>query len=95
MNEVEHKLKVDSQGRLVLPANLRKRLGIGSEGGAVSVRQDDSRIILEPVSEDLQQRVEEWRSMVASTRVEPFTETVQQTWKWMSIEYARRKLGLR
>jgi hypothetical protein len=55
---------------------------------------DGSRIVLQPVSEDLEKKVEEWRDMVMALHVEPFAEDAGESWKWMSPEYARRKLGL-
>ncbi|MBS7623266.1 AbrB/MazE/SpoVT family DNA-binding domain-containing protein [Candidatus Bathyarchaeota archaeon] len=91
---MEEKLKVDRQGRLILPSNLRERLGLRKDGGKVSARLDGSRIILEPVSEDVEGAVEEWRNTVTTLHAEPFTEAAEQSWKWMSLEYARRKLGL-
>jgi len=39
---LEEKLKVERQGRLVLPSQLRERLGLGGKGCAVSVRLDGS-----------------------------------------------------
>lgn len=31
---------------------------------------------------------------VFSVKIEPFSEEVEGTWKWVSEEYAKRKLGL-
>jgi len=91
---MEETLRVDKQGRLVLPSRLRERLGLKGDGGTVSFRLDGRRLILQPISEDLERVVAEWREMVAGLRAEPFTEAGEQSWKWMSLEYARRKLGL-
>lgn len=90
-----YKLKVDKQGRLILPSGLRERLGLRATGGIVAVRLDGSRMIVEPISEDLEKTVMEWRNVVTGLRAEPFTESTDSGWKWMSLEYARRKLGLR
>lgn len=91
---VEETLKVDRQGRLVLPSSLRERLGLKRDGGTVSFRLDGTRLILQPISENLERLVAEWREMVTGLHAEPFTEAAEQGWKWMSLEYARRKLGL-
>lgn len=91
---VEETLKVDRQGRLVLPSSLRERLGLKGGGGTVSFRLDGTRLILQPISEDLERLVAEWREMVTGLHAEPFTESGEQSWKWMSLGYARRKLGL-
>ncbi|MBS7644125.1 AbrB/MazE/SpoVT family DNA-binding domain-containing protein [Candidatus Bathyarchaeota archaeon] len=90
---MEDAVTVDKQGRLVLPSHIREVLGL-KEGGHVSIRLDGSRIILEPVSKDLNEKVREWASFALSLKAEAFTEELKEGWKWMSREYARRKLGL-
>jgi AbrB family looped-hinge helix DNA binding protein len=90
---VEDAVTVDRQGRLVLPSHIREALGL-KEGGHVSVRLDGSRIIIEPVSKDLEERVQEWAGLALSLKAEAFSEESEESWKWMSCEYARRKLGL-
>jgi len=64
------------------------------EGGHVSIWLDGSRLILKPISKDLKEKVQEWASLALSLRVEAFTEESKESWKWMSREYAKRKLGL-
>jgi len=93
VNVVENSVTVDRQGRLVLPSNIREVLGL-KEGGQVSIRLDGSRIILEPTSKDLDESVREWVSIALSLKAEAFTEESRESWKWMSREYAKRKLGL-
>jgi len=90
---VENSVTVDRQGRLVLPSNIREVLGL-KEGGQVSIRLDGSRIILEPMSKDLEERVREWVSIALGLNAEAFTEESRESWKWMSREYAKRKLSL-
>ncbi|MBN2336412.1 AbrB/MazE/SpoVT family DNA-binding domain-containing protein [Candidatus Bathyarchaeota archaeon] len=86
-------MSVDKQGRLVLPAHLREALGIKG-GGEVSVRLDGPRVIIEPVSNDVKKNVQQWMDLARSHVDEAFTEEPDESWKWMSSEYARRKLGL-
>jgi AbrB family looped-hinge helix DNA binding protein len=93
VNNVEDTVTVDRQGRLVLPSRIREVLGL-KEGGHVSIRLDGSRVILEPTSKDLNEKVQEWTSLALSLKAEAFTEEFKESWKWMSREYARRKLGL-
>ena len=71
---MEHTLRVDKQGRLILPYTLRERLGLKAGGGTLAVRLDGFRIIIEPISEDLEKTVREWRDMVAGLHPEAFTE---------------------
>lgn len=90
---MEEKVGVDKQGRLVLPADLRETLGI-KDGGQVSVRLDGARLILEPISEDLEETVAEWSRQARGRGGEALAEDAPDSWKWMSREYARKKLGL-
>jgi len=94
VNIVEETVKVDRQGRLILPSRVRRSLGL-RDGGTVSVRLDGSRVVLEPAFQDLERKVEEWKQTVLRLKTEAFTEPAEESWKWMSREYARSKLGLR
>jgi len=93
VNNVENSVTVDRQGRLVLPSNIREVLGL-KEGGNVSIRLNGSRLILEPMSKDLEEKVQEWVNIALDLKAEALTEVSKESWKWMSIEYAKRKLGL-
>ena len=84
---------MDKQGRIVLPARIRRAIGM-EDGGKLLVRLDGSRVILEPLSGDLRKSVEEWADLVRNLKVEAFAESSEESWKWMSREYAKRKLGL-
>ncbi|MEM4416993.1 MAG: AbrB/MazE/SpoVT family DNA-binding domain-containing protein [Nitrososphaerota archaeon] len=90
---VEDSVNVDKQGRLVLPAYIREVLGI-KQGGRVTIKLDGRRAILEPEQVDIGERVREWVNTAIALRAEAFTEESEESWKWMSREYARRKLGL-
>ncbi len=91
---VEYTIKVDKQGRLVLPVNIREALGL-ENGGHVAVRLDGRRAVLEPETVDVKRRIQEWMKEALETRAEAFTEEHGESWKWMGREYARKKLGLR
>jgi len=52
---VEETVSVDKRGRLV-PAHLRGTRGI-RDGGKVSVRLDGTRLIIEPIPTDLEEKV--------------------------------------
>jgi len=93
VNNVEETATIDKQGRLIVPARLREALGV-KDGGEISIRLDGSRLVLEPVSRDVKENVREWADRVRSIKTEAFVEEPDESWKWMSVEYARRKLGL-
>lgn len=91
---VEYIIGVDKQGRIVIPAPIREALGLKGDGKA-SVRLNGAKIIIELLDENLEKRVEEWRALSLKLHAEPFIEEVEDSWKWMSREYAERKLGIR
>lgn len=86
-------IKVDEQGRMVLPAKVRETFGI-KQGGQITIRMDGCRVILEPLKKDVKEKVDEWKNLAGKFKAEAFTEESTESWKWMSQEYARRKLGL-
>lgn len=90
---MEETLNVDEQGRIVIPAHIRKAIGIKGRGKLL-IRREGSKIILEPFPENLSKSVEEWGNLARTTKAEIFSETIEESWKWMSSEYAKRKLGL-
>jgi AbrB family looped-hinge helix DNA binding protein len=91
---MELEVAVDKQGRLVLPAKIRKALGI-KNGGKVKLTLKGEGVMLTVFDEDIISRVEKWHKRLSSISVEPFTEKMhREVSKWYSDEYARRKLGL-
>ena len=90
---MEETLNVDEQGRVVLPAHIRKTFGIRGRGKLL-IRREGSKIVLEPFPESLSKSVEEWVNLARTVKAEISSETMEDSWKWMSLEYAKRKLGL-
>lgn len=87
-------VRVDGQGRIVIPSEIRRSLGI-REGGRLRLRVYGSKIVLERLSEEgLDERVEEWVNVARETEVKVSVGEPGESWKWMSHEYAKRKLGL-
>ena len=93
VNSVDETVNIDKQGRLIVPAHLRETLGI-KEGGQVSLRLDGNKIVIEPISENLEKTVKEWSRATKNQIAQAQTEETQESWKWISHEYARKKLGL-
>ncbi|MDH2899689.1 MAG: AbrB/MazE/SpoVT family DNA-binding domain-containing protein [archaeon] len=93
----ERTVVIDRQGRMVLPSRLREKLGV-KKGGRLSIKSEDShRIIIEQkTTEDLKDRVQNWAKISSSVRGQVGSISGKKTYfsKWMSSEYARRKLGL-
>ena len=85
--------RIDRQGRIVIPSRLRRMIGIEGEA-EVLVRVEGNRIVIEPLARDLEERVKRWLASALSSGVEPLSGDVGESWKWVSREYAERKLGL-
>ncbi len=90
---MDESITIDRQGRIVVPSHLRESLGL-KEGGHVSIRLDGPRLILEPASRDVKEQVNKWAKLARDTKAGACTEETEESWRWMSPEYAQRKLGL-
>ena len=95
----ESVVHVDKQGRLVLPSSIRKNLGL-SAGGEVSLKVSGSNVIIAlKQNRDVEKKAASWLELALSTRAQIFSDektsrAEKESWKWMSRDYARRKLGL-
>ncbi|WP_161969936.1 AbrB/MazE/SpoVT family DNA-binding domain-containing protein [Candidatus Methanodesulfokora washburnensis] len=84
-------VKVDKQGRVVLPEDVRKTLGIEGETEMVC-RVVGNRIILERFSvEAISKAFAELEEIAPSLD----TEEVEEKDKYVDREYALRKIGIR
>jgi len=95
-NAEEKTIDVDSQGRMILPARVRERLGV-KRGGRVSYEFENlTRLVIEAkASKNVEERVETWASLARSTQAQILGErSVPSSSKWMNQDYVRRKLGL-
>ena len=90
---MEESVSVDKQGRLVVPAHMRENLGI-KEGGRLMIYQDGKKIVLEPINEDVEKSVKDWSRKAIEMSTTMNAEEYGPSGKWMSDEYAKKKLGL-
>jgi len=90
---VEAIVKVDKQGRMVLPKDVRKALGIEDEAEVVC-RVIGNKVILERFSiESIQKAFADLEEIAPSLEVD--TVEVEGEDKYVDSEYALRKIGLR
>ena len=90
---VEAFVKVDKQGRMVLPKDVRKALGIEGEAEVVC-RVIGNKVILERFSiESIQKAFADLEEIAPSLEVD--TVEVEGEDKYVDSEYALRKIGLR
>ena len=91
---MEYEVSVDRQGRIVIPAPIRRLLGL-SGGGRLLLRVRGGKVELIPVDKSLEERVKAWKEMVMTAKAVPFSENMDVEGRWVSREYVERKLGLR
>ena len=84
---------VDKQGRLILPSHIIENLGI-KEGDRLMIHQDGKKIVLVPMNEDVEKSVKDWSRKAMEMSTSMNTEESSPSGKWMSDEYAKKKLGL-
>jgi AbrB family looped-hinge helix DNA binding protein len=91
----EATVTVDQQGRMVLPSNLRQKLGL-KNGGRVMIRlEDSSKVVIERRSdESVEESVGNWVNVTLGAREQAKGGKRSMTGKWISDEYAKRKRGL-
>ncbi len=90
---MEYRVRVDKKGRLVIPVSIRKSLGL-DKGGEVILKVIGNKIVIEVIDSFLAEKVAKWKKTVLSIKAKPMSEEVSESWKWVDVEYAKRKLGL-
>ncbi|MHA1734016.1 MAG: AbrB/MazE/SpoVT family DNA-binding domain-containing protein [Promethearchaeota archaeon] len=86
--------RVDSQGRLLIPVEIRRKVGIQPDS-EVKMTLVGNQLVISPVNHDLQEQVERWKKDLLEMHppvgsVTPHDEGA----RWMDEEYVRRKMGL-
>jgi len=95
MEQTELRIKIDKQGRLVIPSSVRKAMGITNETEGI-LRVRGRKIIIEIVKNNVKESVEKWYEEMKKMKVRAFSSKEEiPISKWMSDKYAKKKLGLR
>ena len=91
-----HTTKMDKQGRLIIPAKIRKKLSL-NENSVLEIEILGNQLIIKKklvVSEEI---LKDWKRKLIDMKITAFTEEkipYEESTKWMSEEYVRNKLGL-
>ncbi len=91
MEENVVKTKLDSSGRLVIPAKTRRAAGI--KKGDVLIIASHGEVILRQVNRN-KKKIQEWQKGMLSYTIQLTKGVSKDEGKWVSRDYARRKLGL-
>ncbi|WP_456397057.1 AbrB/MazE/SpoVT family DNA-binding domain-containing protein [Desulfurobacterium sp.] len=88
------KVKMDKFGRILIPKEIRKKLGIAGEM-ELEVEVKGEKILIKPTDFNLEMRVDEEISYLKNNAPKPFVSFEEGRGKWYSKEYSLRKAGLR
>lgn len=91
-----HTTKLDKQGRLIIPAKIRKKLSL-SEDSLLVIEILGNQLIIKKKMAVSKEQLQTWKKKLKDMKIKAFTEEYDQekeSTKWMSEEYVRNKLGL-
>ncbi len=88
----QYKVKIDKQGRIVIPSEVRKILGLKSNSELL-LNIKKNTIILEPIHEDIDQLVDDWYEKMLKMKIKAGGLEIKPS-LWMDEEYVKRKLGI-
>ena len=87
-------IKIDKQGRLVIPAEYRKILSL-SEGTEVEIDLLADGLRIRKVQAETKQSIKKWKERILLQSTTAFSEKdMQRMGKWYSEDYVKNKLGL-
>lgn len=87
-------LKVDRFGRVVIPEEIKDKLGL-KEGSPLRISTRDSEIVLAVEDPNLDKRVDALTEYLKRETPKPFIrKPSKEDSKWLSRRYCLRKLGL-
>ena len=87
-------VKMDKQGRIIVPANVRNRLGI-TEKTDLEVTFGKNQITIRRKSGIDLEELKKWKNVIKNLDVQAFVDTnSSKESKWYSDDYVRSKLGL-
>ena len=91
---MEYEVTLDNQGRLVLPGEIRKRLGL-RPGSKTLITWAGNKLVITLEDARLKTQIEDWYNQLLQNKAQAFEST--EEWpesKWISEAYGKRKAGL-
>jgi bifunctional DNA-binding transcriptional regulator/antitoxin component of YhaV-PrlF toxin-antitoxin module len=85
-------VRVDRQGRLVLPIEIRRSLGV-VQGGSIILREKNNRIFID-INGELEKKVDQWKEKLKNMNIEVKALELRES-KWVNEDWMRKKLGIR
>jgi AbrB family looped-hinge helix DNA binding protein len=95
VNEMAVITKIDQQGRISIPSEIRKLLKL-EPNMDLEITIIRNELIIKISRPDLKAQVEKWMEDLINTSITPgiSTETDNENKKWMDNDYIEKKLGL-
>ncbi|MHA1144804.1 MAG: AbrB/MazE/SpoVT family DNA-binding domain-containing protein [Candidatus Helarchaeota archaeon] len=89
-------VKVDKQGRILVPAEIRRKMGLNSDS-EVQLKIIGNELVIRKISSDLRADVERWKQDLLKfpVHIDVVPEGKETDDKWIGKNYAERKLGIR
>ena len=88
------KVKVDRYGRIVIPKEVRERLGI-RENSELTLEVREEEIVIRVEKGDLEKRVDELVEFLRNNAPKAFVSEVEEEDKWLTRAYSLEKIGLK
>lgn len=88
------KVRIDKFGRILIPKEIRRSLGIKEET-ELEIEVKDEKILITLKDRSLEKKVEELMSYLKSNAPKPFVSDEEDGEKWHSAEFSMRKIGLK
>lgn len=86
-------VKIDKQGRLIIPAEFRKKMNLNDESQIEMILVAD-QIILRKKESVNEKKIEKWKKELKELNLKANTEENEEpSKKWLSEDYVRNKLG--
>ena len=93
VKNVAHTTRIDKQGRLIIPTELRKQLSL-EEGTIIDIEVNANLLILKKQGANSQDVIDKWKTSLLSPSISSKSEISDlKEEKWYSEEYVTNKLG--
>jgi len=88
------KIKIDKFGRILIPKEIRRSLGI-KEDTELEIEVKDESILIRPKNSSLEKRVDEAVNYLMNNAPKPFVSGEEVEEKWYPKDYSLKKIGLK
>ena len=90
-----HTTKLDKQGRLIIPAKIRKKLSL-SEDTLLEIEILGNQLIIKKIQSITNEILDEWENNLTGMNIQIFSDRseLKGSEKWMSEEYVKNKIGI-